>query len=232
MRKSSNVPDLMPILSRGRHRQMRKGACFMELASYLAGEKWSDHPKCTHPLLGALARMVNDHVGDDARQDLIPLVPSVIGLQGRKPWTDARIARECALTALPIVSASGQSVAAVGVLRSERVLNSLAGRPHDPLTGRAADALGDAPRAHDWARTFSGVRWGDSKSFVRRSAPAIVTASVSHIAVATVPDSEQVLVELLRRCIELCREDTTLAAVEADCASMPVQGSGSLTRRG
>ncbi|HET8605194.1 MAG TPA: hypothetical protein VFM09_14795 [Marmoricola sp.] len=228
MRNSSNVPDMVPILSRGRHRQMRKGACFMELASYLAGEKWSDHPKCTHPLLGALARMVNDHIGDDVRQELIPVVPSVIGLQGRKPWTDARIARECALTALPIVSASGQSVAAVGVLRSERVLNSLAGRPHDPLTGRAVEVLGRAPRAHDWARTFSGVRWGDSKSFVRRSAPAIVTASVSHIAVATVPDPEHVLVDLLRRCIDLTREDTTLAAVEADCRSMPA--TGSLTR--
>lgn len=230
MRRSSNVPDFMPILSRGKHRQMRKGACFMELASYLAGEKWSDHPKCTHPLLGALARMVNDHVGDEVRQELVPMVPTVIGLQGRKPWTDARIARECALSALPIVSASGQSVAAVGVLRSERVLNSLAGRPHDPLSARAAEVLGCAPRAHDWARTFSGVRWGDSKSFVRRSAPAIVTASVSHISVATVPDPERTLVDLLRRCIELCREDTTLAAVEADCAAMPMPG-GSLTKR-
>ncbi|HEY6933800.1 MAG TPA: hypothetical protein VI452_10405 [Marmoricola sp.] len=225
MRNSSHVPDMMPILSRGRHRHMRKGACFMEMASYLAGEKWSDHPKCTHPLLGALARMVNDHVGDETRQELIPLVPSVIGLQGRKPWTDARIARECALTALPIVSASGQSVAAVGVLRAERVLNSLAGRPHDPLSGRAAEALGSAPRAHDWARTFSGVRWGDSKSFVRRSAPAIVTASVSHIAVATVPEPEHVLVDLLRRCIEFTREDTTLAAVEADCATLPAKAA-------
>jgi hypothetical protein len=214
---------MLPVLSRGKHRNPRKGACFMEMASYLAGEKWSDHPKCTHPLLGALARMVNDHVGDETRQELIPLVPSVIGLQGRKPWTDARIARECALTALPIVSASGQSVAAVGVLRAERVLNSLAGRPHDPLSGRAAEALGSAPRAHDWARTFSGVRWGDSKSFVRRSAPAIVTASVSHIAVATVPEPEHVLVDLLRRCIEFTREDTTLAAVEAECATLPAK---------
>lgn len=232
MRNSSHVPDMMPILSRGRHRQMRKGACFMELASYLAGEKWSDHPKCTHPLLGALARMVNDHVGDEARQELVPMVPSVIGLQGRKPWTDARIARECALTALPIVSASGQSVAAVGVLRSERVLNSLAGRPHDPLSGEAVEALGRAPRAHDWARTFSGVRWGDSKSFVRRSAPAIVTASVSHIAVATVPDPEHVLIDLLRRCVDLTREDTTIAAVEADLAGMPAAGGTTVGHRG
>jgi len=28
----------------------------MEFASYLAGERWSDHPACTHPLLAVLAR--------------------------------------------------------------------------------------------------------------------------------------------------------------------------------
>ena len=51
--KSSTLPDGMPVLSRGRHRTPRRGACFMEFASLLAGERWSDHPSCTHPLLGA-----------------------------------------------------------------------------------------------------------------------------------------------------------------------------------
>ena len=51
----SGTPALLPVLSRGKHRNPRKGACFMELASYLAGERWSDHPSCTHPLLAALA---------------------------------------------------------------------------------------------------------------------------------------------------------------------------------
>jgi hypothetical protein len=36
-------PDLFPILSPGKHRNPRTGACFMELASLLAGERWSDH---------------------------------------------------------------------------------------------------------------------------------------------------------------------------------------------
>lgn len=72
--------DHMPILSRGRHRNPRKGACFMELASYLAGERWSDHPACTHPLLAGLARLVNDHTTDEGRSRLVPLVPSIIGL--------------------------------------------------------------------------------------------------------------------------------------------------------
>ena len=56
----AHLPELVPVLSRGKHRSPRHGACFMELASYLAGERWSDHPACTHPLLAALARDVND----------------------------------------------------------------------------------------------------------------------------------------------------------------------------
>ena len=48
----------------------------MELASLLAGEPWSDHPACTHPLLAAVARHVNDHTSDGGRQRLTELIPS------------------------------------------------------------------------------------------------------------------------------------------------------------
>jgi len=53
----ADVPELVPQLLPGKHRSPRKGACFMELASYLAGERWSDRPACTHPLLASLARL-------------------------------------------------------------------------------------------------------------------------------------------------------------------------------
>ena len=61
------VPELVPVLSWGNHRSPRQGACFMELASYLAGERWSDDPACTPPLLAALARDVNDYTSDAGR---------------------------------------------------------------------------------------------------------------------------------------------------------------------
>src|SRR3954471_19995761 len=77
--KPSALPDGVPVLSRGRHRTPRRGACFMEFASFLAGERWSDHPACTHPLLGHLARLVNDATTDAGRQQLAPLIPSVVG---------------------------------------------------------------------------------------------------------------------------------------------------------
>ena len=75
MRKNHHQPALLPILSRGKHRSPRKGACFMELASLLAGERWSDDPACTHPLLALLARNVNDSTSDAGRARLAELSP-------------------------------------------------------------------------------------------------------------------------------------------------------------
>ena len=82
---SSFSPGIMPVLSRGKHRNPRRGACFMEFASFLAGERWSDHPACTHPSLAALARLVNDWTSDTNRPRLAHLVPSVIGLTSPVP---------------------------------------------------------------------------------------------------------------------------------------------------
>src|SRR3954462_848549 len=89
--RDAGSPDFVPMLSRGKHRHPRRGACFMEFASYLAGERWSDHPSCTHPLLARLARLVNDYTGDSRRQRLVELVPDVIGLTSDDVRVDLRI---------------------------------------------------------------------------------------------------------------------------------------------
>lgn len=73
------TPDLMPILSSGDHSSPKEGACIMEYASLLAGEEWSDSPACTHPVLASMARVVNDRIGDSARQSLLPLLPRLMG---------------------------------------------------------------------------------------------------------------------------------------------------------
>lgn len=202
---TDGAPDLMPVLSRGKHRNPKKGACFMELASYLAGEPWSDHPACTHPLLAALARDVNDHVDDHARLRLAPLIPEVIGLDGTDPRVDAWIAREAALAALPVVAAERQGVAAVGLLRCERLISELEGVSKYHLDPRTEAALDGVPDARDWARGFTALGWGSAGSFSRRSAPAIVHSAVSGISAAAVSNADDLLVDLLERTIVLCR---------------------------
>ena len=139
-------PDLFPILSPGKHRSPRTGACFMELASLLAGERWSDHPACTHPLLAAVARHVNDHTSDAGRQRLTNLIPSVIGLTGDDLHIDARIALRSATMALPVVAAERQRIMAVSVLTCERVLADLDGRVPGSLEEQSRRALAKVPR--------------------------------------------------------------------------------------
>ena len=198
------MPDGVPVLSRGKHRNPRKGACFMEFASYLAGERWSDHPDCTHPLLAVLAREVNDHVSDDARREIAPLAPEVIGLNRADPSIDPLLAREVALAALPIASAERQRVAAVGLLHCEQVLNELEGRPADHVSDRVSTALDGVPDARDWAFDFCGVGFGRLKRFGSRSAPNIVHSAVVGIADAAVRDPDRRLVDLLRQSISDC----------------------------
>lgn len=95
------APDGLPILSAGKHAVPTEGACFMEFASVLAGEPFTDHPHCTHPLLAQLARRVNDNVDDTTRQHMVPLVPDVVGLRGGMAVT-AAIVVEVTVEALAV----------------------------------------------------------------------------------------------------------------------------------
>ena len=200
----ADPPELVPVLSRGKHRSPRKGACFMELASYLAGERWSDHPACTHPLLAAAARDVNDYTSDSGRARLAELIPSVIGLAADDLHLDARIALHCARMALPVVAAERQQVMAVSVLTCERVLTALDGRPAGHLEEQSRQALAQVPHAAQWARGFTRGSPISPKAFRRRSAPAIVHAAVEGIALASVPEPDEILRDLLIGAIGEC----------------------------
>lgn len=70
----SEIPDRLPSLDRGAHPDGMGKACAMEAASWLAGERWSDHPRSVHRAIAAVARWVNDTVEDQERQRLWPLI--------------------------------------------------------------------------------------------------------------------------------------------------------------
>jgi len=196
----------LPVLSIGRHRNSRKGACFMEYASVLAGERWSDHPACTHAAVAALARAVNDCTSDSARSALAPLIPSVIGLtvdavSSRDEQIAVLVAAMAGTAALPIASESRQRTIAVGLLYA-RTLAERTGLPDAANVRRAIDeALASAPLARDWATTFSSglvPKSGNSRHAMR----VLTTVSVLGIADACVPDADARLERLLRESID------------------------------
>jgi hypothetical protein len=183
------IPDGLPILSRGKHRTARKGACFMEMASLLANEPWSDHPRCTHPVLAHLARMVNDHTTDRHRGDLVVLIPAVVGLRGGGlPWL-IDLTATVALHALPDVPSSSQRALVAGLLRCDDLASDL-----DPgavtTAAEIRQALDDRPGTVTWARRFAGGTTITAKQFEKRSAPCVMQCAVGGLVTAAVSPDE------------------------------------------
>lgn len=218
----TNVPDGLPVLSRGKHRSARKGACFMEMASVLANEPWSDHPKCTHPLLAHLARLVNDYTSDDNRGELAVLVPSVVGLRGGELAWMVDLTAAVALRALPDVPEPSQRALAAGLVRCEEVANSL-----EPGAVVATDAVRQAlervPSAVDWARQFTAGSTVSPKQFQKRSAPSVMTCAVRGLAATGAPDLDARLRNLLRTAITTAeRLEPRPVAPRSEPVSKPV----------
>lgn len=203
MATQSGQYDVLPLLGRGKHRNPRKGACFMELASYLAGERWSDSPACTHPLLAHMARMVNDFTDDAARPRLAILIPSVIGLQSQDPRWDHELTLLAASHALPVAAEPSQRSLAVGMLACERLYDEIDVRPPGTLSGRTREAFREVPMAESWARAFmSSTRTGSTQA----PGPTVIEVAVRSIAFACVPDPATRLHALLSEAIDICRD--------------------------
>ncbi len=180
----------------------------MEYASWLAGERWSDHPGCTHPLLASLARLVNDHTSADGRSRLVGLIPSVIGVTGADPRVDLGIAIQCATSAIPVVAEHRQRALAVSLLTSRRVLDDLVGGTtaddDTGLLGQVGDALAQVPYAARWAEQFTAIKDVTLEAYRRRAAPAAIRIAVVGIAEAAISDRDALLHELLTTVIDDC----------------------------
>src|SRR4051794_993360 len=62
----------------------------MELASMLAGERFSDRPRCVDPVIAAFLRSFNDRLSPARRQDLRPYASAVVGTAGSRALRRAR----------------------------------------------------------------------------------------------------------------------------------------------
>ena len=66
-------------------------ACVMEAVAFVAGEPWSDHPKCASPVIGAFMRVWNDGLNEDDRNRLLkPLIVKLVGTRGSKALENRR----------------------------------------------------------------------------------------------------------------------------------------------
>lgn len=169
----------------------------MEFASYLAGERWSDHPACTHGTLAHLARLVNDRTGEAGRARLTPLIPSVVGLTTDDPLLDVLLTLRAASAALPIAAEDRQRSQAVGIRAALRALGERDREFVAEWRELAESALRTAPAADAWAIHFSEQVGPGRPDMTVRQCRHIVTLAVDGIADACCDDPDERLVALL-----------------------------------
>ena len=130
-------------LERGGHASPDRGMCVMELASVLAGEPFSDHPRAVCPVIASVLRAYNDRVDDERRQRLIPYAAEVVGTDAGREVRRLRAVR----------------CAAWAVERGVR-LRFWQWRRRRLVTGRGAHLLGDGVLR--WAGAAAGSRGDDA----------------------------------------------------------------------
>src|SRR5436305_13888307 len=127
-------------LARGRHQSPDQGACVMELASMLAAEPFTDHPRSVCPVLAAFLRAYNAGLPDDRRQDLYEYAAKVVGTVSGRRTRRAR-ARRC-LTWFAEEIPGGRSPSRLAMLAAGWTLGSV-GR----AAARAARSSGEMHRS-------------------------------------------------------------------------------------
>ncbi len=70
------------VLLHGSHHDRNEGVCAMEAVAWLAGERHTDHPACTSPVLASYVRSLNDTLDDAGRQRLKPFLPRLLNTAG------------------------------------------------------------------------------------------------------------------------------------------------------
>ncbi|HWE10965.1 MAG TPA: hypothetical protein VG325_16575 [Solirubrobacteraceae bacterium] len=71
-------------LAAGKHHGPAEGVCVMELASMIAGEPFTDHPRSVCPVIASFLRAYNDAIDDERRQDLYRFAALAVGT--RESW--------------------------------------------------------------------------------------------------------------------------------------------------
>ena len=80
--KTADADLLLRPLAKGAH-PSHDAMCVMEAVAFVAGEPWSDRPKCACPVISTFLRFWNDDLPDDERDTLLrPLIPQLIGTRG------------------------------------------------------------------------------------------------------------------------------------------------------
>ena len=185
----------MELLGQGAHPNPRHGSNVLELASVLAGDRWSANPDSVHAALAAAADMVNDLLTDERRRLLVPLAPWLLGTNCADPRVWPAVAAVCIRAATPSAPEPGRS-----------------------------QLLAELDRAQTWMAGIDSPRRGDRvRRRDRQWAMRASCSALARVAASADPETaDAALCQVLVNCINECRRLAGKEAVDprlplADC---------------
>ena len=172
------APDFLPVLAAGSHLNPAAGACVMEYVSLLAGERFSDTPSCTHPVLAAMAQVVNDRLSNADRPLLVPLIGRLFGTAEtgtplERQQLSVRLAVWCAREVLPLVRPEDQQVCATAIDAAETWANNPSAANATTAATSATSAYANANAAYAANATTAAAAY---------AAAAAAAAAYAHTA--------------------------------------------------
>ncbi|HET7310025.1 MAG TPA: hypothetical protein VFJ17_01730 [Mycobacteriales bacterium] len=177
----------------------------MEYTSVLAGERFSDSPRCTDPVLAAVARAVNDYSSDRSRQRIAPYAGDLTTAHGAGDDVGRGIVRRCLLSALRYADGTRTHVLLVALLGVDRAAaGESRGWDHSMLSLDAELALLGREREVADAAAYVATLPVKAGEHARRASGIAV-----EIAVATIAESagdrdaaDDALFELFNECVD------------------------------
>jgi hypothetical protein len=164
----------------------------MEVASVVAGERWSDHPRCAHPVLAAAARSVNDLTSAAELHRLAPLVPLVVGTTDPDPGHATRLARFC-LECVSDIDSRHRRALDCSALTAELLLE---------VAPPAVIEARHSPEARKLNRQLSPTL----ETYARRAAPSVAVL-VSEVVAETSREPDTALRDFLEGLLRFAQED-------------------------
>jgi hypothetical protein len=154
-------------LGKGRHKSAANGMGTMEAVAWLAGEKHSDRPDCTCPVITAYVSRIADWASDEQRQQLRAFLPRLIGSRSAEHMAPRAqyLTRQAVTMFLPIMYED---------LKQPKIAASLRVLPADATPMQWRDVLYDA-------RQIAFTDFKAEAAFVRGSVGAAVYAAVSAV---------------------------------------------------
>ncbi|MGW9159604.1 hypothetical protein, partial [Microbacterium sp. NPDC055665] len=183
MNAETKIDELDTItLAKGAHSNPEEGMCLLEAASFVAGEAFSDTPQCVSPVLGSFGRSLNDALPTDKRQELVPLIPRIIGTRGDgKDERRSYIALDWLIrTHLPTFL----DLALPDEAAKVRALQPITDMATAEAAGPVVRAAGAAARvaARDAARVAAGVAAWDAARVAAGDAARVAAGDAARVA--------------------------------------------------